>query len=580
MKKQKLIPLAMATVLGSTSLAAVPQAYAVEDLSVKADTYKVDNDSDYEISFTLEEDLDAGEEIVITFDDEFSIDSKISKSDVKVNGKAVERVKLDDNELTITVGNNYDAGDDLEVTIADAITNPDKAGSYDVKVETENEGNSREKVKIESSKSDDDFTVSLSDKTAGARSSYSFEADFGDRELVPLGEVIIELPSADMIPAILSANQFSLNGHAVQKVSSSGNKLYLTAPGNLAKDSKVEVKIASGAWIVNPQEAGSYRLKMTVDGRSITSKSFDVVAADSASQPVQTPGAVDNSTAIISLGSTGLGQQTSFTVSIRALGAPLAKQQDFIELVFPKEFRVPAYIAPSHITINGIAADYVSVRGQNVLIYPAQDISATTATNVVIGTGANILTPTEKNTYSISVYTSEEKGLLFARAVGIGTTAPAQNTPAAPAPATPAAPAQATPATPPATETVANVPADAVLFQLNTAAYTKNGKTSSMQVAPYLANGSTTMVPAQFFRDALNLTTLWDTQSVSIVSGTTVVRFTVGSDKAKVGNVEHKLTAPVTLKDGMPMVPVRFVTDNLGYKVGWDTKTSSVYVYR
>ncbi|MDF2683744.1 MAG: copper amine oxidase, partial [Brevibacillus sp.] len=80
--------------------------------------------------------------------------------------------------------------------------------------------------------------------------------------------------------------------------------------------------------------------------------------------------------------------------------------------------------------------------------------------------------------------------------------------------------------------------------------------------------------------EALALTTQWNNQSVAIISGTKVLKFTVGSNKARVGNQEVTLPSAVVLKDGMPMIPVRFVTDNLGYKVGWDAKTSSVYVYR
>lgn len=574
--KQKFIPLAMAVLLGSASLTVVPQAFAVEDLSVKAiNTYMLDKKSDYEIAFTLEKYLDSGDEIVITFDDAFAINSKISKNDVYINGRAANTVKLSKNELTITSGRSYDSDEEIEITIQNAITNPDRVGNYDVRVKTENESSARARVKIDSNKADSSFAVKLSDKSAGGRSSYSFEAYLGDKELVPLGEVTIEFPSAEMIPAILSANQFSINGQAALKVSATGNKVFLTAPGSVAKSNTVKVDISEGAWILNPKEAGSYKLKMTVDGRSITSDSYEISAA-TANQPVQTPGLVDNSTAIISLGTTEPGQATGLTVSIRGVGVPLAKQQDFIELVFPKEFRVPAFIATSHVTVNGAAADYVAVRGQNVLIYPAQDIHPSTATNVVIGAGANIVTPTEKKAYSISVYTSEEKGLLFARAVGIGTPAPAQ--PPVPVPTAPTAPGTPAPSTPAAQPV--DVPADAVLFQLNTASYTKNGQTSALQVAPYLADGSTTMVPAQFFADALNLTTLWDTKNVSIISGTKVLQFTVGSNKVKIGDQEHTLTSAVALKDGMPMVPIRFVTDNLGYKVGWDTKTSSVYVYR
>jgi len=76
------------------------------------------------------------------------------------------------------------------------------------------------------------------------------------------------------------------------------------------------------------------------------------------------------------------------------------------------------------------------------------------------------------------------------------------------------------------------------------------------------------------------LTTQWNAKDVAIISGNKVIKFTVGSNKAKIGNQEVALPTPVVLNNGMPMIPVRFVTDNLGYKVGWDAKTSSVFVYK
>ncbi|MFX4023012.1 hypothetical protein ACJBZI_11330, partial [Streptococcus suis] len=92
---------------------------------------------------------------------------------------------------------------------------------------------------------------------------------------------------------------------------------------------------------------------------------------------------------------------------IKGLGVGLVKQRDFVELVFPAGYKVPAYIAPANVTVNGVAANYVAVRGQNVLIYPSQDIPAATAANISINAAANIVNPAVKNTYSISVFTSE-----------------------------------------------------------------------------------------------------------------------------------------------------------------------------
>ncbi|MGN7468849.1 copper amine oxidase N-terminal domain-containing protein [Brevibacillus sp. SAFN-007a] len=526
------------------------------------------------------DELETNEYITVIFPDEDMLPSTIDAADVKLNGYSVKTVNVNDDEVEIKVPSSV-SGDDyitLEFSKSAGIENPSTGGKYTYKVEYDGVTYESEQFEITKSGSStstatNSFTVNLSDPSAGARSSYTFDADFGSKQLKADEELVLEFPSADMVPGILSASDFTLNGKTPKRVSASGNKVYMTAPSNFSASSEVKVVVSFAAWITNPKTPGSYTLKATAGGRTLESKAFTIGGSvvNPTPNPTPTPApapapnpAVNNSTATIALTSTALGKPTGVNVAIKGVGVGLVKQRDFVELVFPAGYKIPAYIAPTHVTVNGVAANYVAVRGQNVLIYPSQDIPAATAANISISAAANILNPAVKNTYSISVFTSEEKGLLFARAVGVGMPAPAQP---APQPA-------------PQQQPAVTVPTNAALFKVNTANFTLHGKTYPLQVAPYIANGSTTMVPAQFFKEALALTTQWNNSTVAIISGTKVMKFTVGSNKARVGSQEITLPAPVVLKNGMPMIPVRSVTDNLGYKVGWDAKTSSVFVYK
>ncbi|KQL49208.1 copper amine oxidase [Brevibacillus choshinensis] len=580
------------------------ESYEPDDVKIKEDGKKSNSSSkdDFNVDLSSEkagekvsielgdfdldgkDELQTGETITVIFPDEDMLPKSIDKEDVKVNGKVAKSVSVDGDEVLIKVPSGADGNDyiNLEFLKGAGISNPDTADDYTFEVKydgTTYESESFEITKSGSSSSSStvsgDYTVNLSDPAAGARSSYTFETDFG-KDLKADSDLVIEFPSSDMVPMILSTSDFTVNGKTPKKVGAVGNKVYITTPSNFSADSSVKVVVAYTAWITNPKTAGSYNLKATVANKTITSKSFSIggstvnpttpTTPTSPTTPTPTPG-VNNSTATITLTNTALNQATGVNVAIKGLGVGLAKQRDFIELVFPAGYRVPAYIAPANISVNGVAANYVAVRGQNVLVYPGQDIPAASAANVAINAAANIVNPGVKNAYSISVFTSEEKGLQFARAVGVGM----------PAPTTPTKP---TTPTAPSTQPAANVPTNAALFKVNAKTFTLHGKNYPLQVAPYMAGGNTTMVPAQFFKEALALTTQWNNQSVAIISGTKVLKFTVGSNKARVGNQEVTLPSPVVLKDGMPMIPVRFVTDNLGYKVGWDAKTSSVYVYR
>ncbi|MFF0826896.1 copper amine oxidase N-terminal domain-containing protein [Brevibacillus sp. NPDC003359] len=714
-KSKKALPIVLASALAATPFVAVPQAYAVEKLDVSADNDGAGKESDYDIKFTLEEDLSSGDTITVEFDDDFDVDDKISKKDI--SGIDVKKVEVDDNEVIITVDEDFESGDKISFTIKKGITNPDDKGTYDVSVETENESSDTDEVEIKKSSSSssssskskndysvtlsskaagekvslklgkislkgsdeletnstitvtfpekgmlpssideddvkvngtkaksvsisgssvdikipsgadsddyitlefdksagienpssgdkyvikvkydgttyesdqfeitkngssnssasDSFTVNLSDPAAGARTSYTFDADFGSKELKEDGELILEFPSSDMVPGIVTASDFLLNGKSARKATAMGNRIALVAPTGFKATSKVKVEVTYGAWVSNPKSAGSYTLKATVSGRTLESKSFSIGGSSvnptptNPTTPVPVPNtSTNNSTATIALTQNALGKQTGVNVAIKGLGVGLQKQRDFIEVVFPVGYKVPAYIAPANISVNGVGANFVAVRGQNVLIYPSQDIPAATNANIVINPAANIVNPAVKNTYSISVFTSEERGLLFARAVGVGMPSPAQPKPVTPTPQQPQQPSTV-------------IPTNSASFKVNTANFTLHGKTYPLSVAPYLADGNTTMVPAQFFKEALALTTQWNNTSVAVISGTKVVKFTVGSKTAKVGNTDIQLPAPVVLKNGMPMIPIRTVTDNLGYKVGWDAKTSSVYVHK
>ncbi|WP_312108721.1 copper amine oxidase N-terminal domain-containing protein [Brevibacillus reuszeri] len=537
-----------------------------------------------EISLKKSVKLETNETITVIFPSSSMLPSKIDSDDVKVNGSVAKEVKVKSDEVTIKVpsGANKDSYINLEFTKSAGIENP-KTGDYTIKVKYD--GSTYESKKFEvtksgsgsSSTSSDAFTVSLSDPSAGARSSYTFDADFGNKKLMSDEDLILEFPSADMIPGILTYSDFTLNGKTAKRASASGNKVYITAPSGFSSSSEVKVVVSFGAWISNPKTAGTYTLKASIEGKTLESKSFTINGSAVNPTPTNptnptnpttpTPNVVNNSTATIALTSNALGKPTGVNIAIKGMGIGLVKQRDFVELVFPAGYKVPAYIAPANVSVNGVGANYVAVRGQNVLIYPAQDIPAATAANITITAAANIVNPTVKNAYSISVFTSEEKGLLFARAVGVGMPSPAQP---APQPTTPT----------PAPQPSVTVPTNAALFKVNTANFTLHGKTYPLQVAPYIAGGNTTMVPAQFFKEALALTTQWNNQSVAIISGTKAIKFTVGSNKAKIGNQEITLPTAVVLNNGMPMIPVRFVTDNLGYQVGWDAKTSSVFVYK
>ncbi len=703
-KSKKIVPLALATSLVSVPFFSIPSAYAVSNVYVDADDSDVaGDDSDYTITFTLDDDLNAGDTITLTFDSDFDISSGIDTSDVEVNGYEPRKVKYNSskNSITITVDDDYDADDEIEVVIKNRITNPSDSGDYDVDVETSGDSDSDYgtieivddkssssssstnafsvsvgsdqsgeetsyklgkidlgskklskgswvtvtfpdsdmvpssiktsnveingysvsdidisgksvdlkipsgadgddtlqitflsgagitnpsadsnyviKVKISSktyeskkfdiggsSSGSSNLSVALSDSTPGARPTFTIQGDFGSKKLTSDSDIRIDFPSNASVPLVLSPSEFTINGDTAKRAVASGNSIYLTTPSDFSSSSDVKVVISNLSFVTNPITEGDYTLKATVDGKTITSDKFTISRGTSATTPTPTPATANNSAATVTLTNTALNAATGVTVGIKAMGQPINKDNDFIEIVFPVGYKIPAFIQPSSITVNSVPASYVSVRGQNVLVYPATNLVTNAPISISIKPTANIVNPGTKSTYSISVYTSREQAPLFSRLVGVG---------GAVVPAT-------TPAPTPTPQTSTAIPANAALVKINVASFTLQGKSYPLTAAPYLGANSTTIVPAQFFKEALALTTTWNNEMVSIVSASTLLKFTVGSNIATVGSQQFTMPAKVELKNGMPMIPLKFVNEQLGYKTGWDGATSSAYVYK
>ncbi|MBO8163106.1 MAG: copper amine oxidase N-terminal domain-containing protein [Brevibacillus sp.] len=516
-----------------------------------------DNKAGVETSYTLgsfdldgSDTLEESEWITVIFPDEDMLPRSIDEEDVEINGEEADDVEVDDDEVRIKIPEDVDGDDELEIEFSEdaGLTNPD-AGDYTIKVKYNGVTYKSEEFEIKSSSSGSvskDFTVNLSDRTVGSRSSYSFEVNLGSKKLSYNNEIQVQFPSAEMVPSYIAPTSVSINGSKASSVWVYGNVVYLSTPFSFKPDSKVKVEFSQDANIINPKLAGEYDLTVKLAGETIRSKKFSIVGT-----LITIPnGTIDNSTATITLSKTALNSPTAITVGIKGVTVPLTRNQDFLELAFPAGFTVPATFTASSVTVNGLAAGFVTSRGQNLVIYPSQDLYANAAINVVISEAAGIKTPPTAQAYNIGVYTSKERAPLFIRAVGVG----GVNVP------------------PP-------VPADAARLKLNVASFTKNGQTHALPVAPYTANGNT-LVPAQFFRDALGLTTQWNGSTAVIISGSTVIRFTVGSDKAQIGQTTVKLPVAVQVKNNMPMLPIRFVSDTLKYTIGWDGATSSIVMYK
>jgi plastocyanin len=106
-----------------------------------------------------------------------------------------------------------------------------------------------------------------------------------------------------------------------------------------------------------------------------------------------------------------------------------------------------------------------------------------------------------------------------------------------------------------------------------------NGSIVKLSNAPILHQG-TTYVPLRFIGEQLHANVKWNQkeQSVAYTSGQKHVQLWLNSTQAKVDGKVVNIDAPPKLINGAMMVPVRFVSDQLGGKIANDSATGELIV--
>ena len=106
-----------------------------------------------------------------------------------------------------------------------------------------------------------------------------------------------------------------------------------------------------------------------------------------------------------------------------------------------------------------------------------------------------------------------------------------------------------------------------------------NGKIVKSDVAPYIQN-ERTMVPIRFISETLGYKVTWDNdkREVGVKGKDTEILLKVDSKNAKVNDKDVKLDAPASIKKDRTFVPLRFVAENLKAEVKWDKENFKVII--
>lgn len=106
-----------------------------------------------------------------------------------------------------------------------------------------------------------------------------------------------------------------------------------------------------------------------------------------------------------------------------------------------------------------------------------------------------------------------------------------------------------------------------------------NGENIKMDVPPVMENDRV-LIPVRVLFEKLGGEVSWfpDTQRVVIDYDEKRIILGIGRKTAFVGGKEHTLDAPAKITDGRTLIPVRFVSENLGLIVDWEDSTKTVLI--
>mgnify|MGYP003587171061 CR=1 FL=1 len=126
--------------------------------------------------------------------------------------------------------------------------------------------------------------------------------------------------------------------------------------------------------------------------------------------------------------------------------------------------------------------------------------------------------------------------------------------------------------------------ATVIVLQIGKSTFTVNGEERTLDAPPMIKNGRT-LLPIRAVVEALGGTVAWDNaqKKVTIVLKDTTIELWIGKNVAKVNGVNKPIDSTNSkvvpeIVNGRTMLPLRFVTENLGATVDWDNNTKTVTI--
>jgi len=123
-----------------------------------------------------------------------------------------------------------------------------------------------------------------------------------------------------------------------------------------------------------------------------------------------------------------------------------------------------------------------------------------------------------------------------------------------------------------------------IILQIGKSFFTVNGASNTLDSPPVIKNGRT-LLPIRAIIEALSGSVSWDASSkkVTVSLGSNTIELWIGKNTAKVNGIDKPIDSTNSkvvpeIISSRTMLPLRFVTENLGCDVNWDGPTQTITI--
>ena len=102
------------------------------------------------------------------------------------------------------------------------------------------------------------------------------------------------------------------------------------------------------------------------------------------------------------------------------------------------------------------------------------------------------------------------------------------------------------------------------------------GESKSLDVAPAVNKDNRTLVPLRFVSENLGCKVDWDGATQTV----TVTKEDGATFNLVINQIPAGFDSPAIIMDGRTMVPIRYISQNLGYTVNWDGATRQIHILK